>query len=101
MQGAKQGAVYIHALGGRYQDQTAHLVGKLLPQALARNPGLGYGDVAVLYPFAWQGDSVANVATASDLPFVRTDSKALYPRNSRLMQWLELCGQWCCGGWKA
>lgn len=100
VKGAKQGAVYIHALGGRYEDQAAHLVGKLLPQALARNPGLGYGDVAVLYPFAWQGDSVANVATASDLPFVRTDSKALYPRNSRLMQWLEMCGQWCCGGWK-
>ncbi len=98
--GAKQGAVFIHALGGHYENQAAHLVGKLLPQALARNPGLDHGDVAVLYPFAWLGDSVANVAAASNLAFVRTDSNALYPRNSRLMQWLELCGQWCCGGWK-
>ena len=99
--GAKQGAVFIHALGGRYEDQADHLIRKLLPQALARNSGLDHGDVAVLYPFAWLGDSVANAAAASDLAFVRTDSNALYPRNSRLMQWLELCGQWCCGGWKA
>ncbi|KAF1716114.1 ATP-dependent helicase [Pseudoxanthomonas wuyuanensis] len=98
--GAKQGAVFIHRLGGRYEEQAARLITQFLPQALARHPTLSYRDVAVLYPAAWIGDAVANVAAAVDIAYLRTDANALYPRNSRLMQWLELCGQWCCGGWK-
>ena len=74
--------------------------GHLLPQALARIPRLGYREVAVLYPAAWIGDAVAGAAQAAGIPFVRTDGNALYPRSSRLMQWLELCRQWCCGGWR-
>jgi DNA helicase-2/ATP-dependent DNA helicase PcrA len=56
--------------------------------------------LAVLYPAAWIGDAVAGAAQAAEIPIVRTDGNALYPRSSRLMQWLELCGQWCCGGWR-
>ncbi len=96
-----QGAVFIHPMGGSYEQQAARMVGKLLPQALARHPGLRYHDVAVLYPAAWIGDAVAGAAHAAGIAFVRTDGNALYPRSSRLMQWLELCGQWCCGGWRA
>lgn len=98
--GAKQGSVFIHALDGGHEVQAKYLIGTLLPEALARNPELGHGDVAVLYSAAWLGDKVAAAAAESDVAFIRTDSKALYPRHSRLMQWLELCGQWCCGGWK-
>lgn len=98
--GAKQGSVFIHSLNGGHDVQAQRLIGTLLPEALARNPDLSHGDVAVLYSAAWLGDHLVAAAAGSDLAFVRTDSKALYPRHSRLMQWLELCGQWCCGGWK-
>lgn len=98
---ATQGAVFVHPMGGSYDQQAARMVGDLLPQALARHPGLCYRDVAVLYPAAWIGDAVARAAHAAGIAFVRTDGNALYPRSSRLMQWLELCGQWCCGGWSA
>lgn len=97
---AAQGTVFIHALGGTYEQQAARLMGDLLPQSLARHSRLGYRDVAVLYPAAWIGDALANTARAGGIPFVRTDGNALYPRSSRLMQWVELCGQWCCGGWR-
>lgn len=97
---ATQGAVFIHPMGGSYEQQAARMVGYLLPQALARHPGLSHRDVAVLYPAAWIGDAVAGAAHAAGIAFVRTDGNALYPRSSRLMQWLEVCGQWCCGGWR-
>ena len=97
---AAQGMVFIHPLTGTYEQQAALVVEDVLPQALARHPKLGYRDVAVLYPAAWIGDALAGAAQASGVPFVRTDGNALYPRSSRLMQWLELCGRWCCGGWR-
>ncbi len=95
-----QGMVFIHPMGGTYEQQAARLIGELLPQAIARNPGLGYRDVAVLYPAAWLGDAVASAAQAAGIPYVRTDVNALYSRSSRLLQWLEMCSQWCCGGWR-
>lgn len=95
-----QGTVYVHSMGASYDQQASRLVDYLLPQALRRHPMLGYRDVAVLYPAAWIGDAVASAAQAAGIPFVRADGNALYPRSSRLMQWLELCGQWCCSGWR-
>lgn len=97
---AAQGMVFIHPLGGSYEQQATHLVEYLLPQVLERHPRLGYRDVAVLYPAAWIGDAVAGAAEAASIPIVRSDGNALYPRSSRIMQWLELCSQWCCGGWQ-
>ncbi|TVO63584.1 ATP-dependent helicase [Denitromonas ohlonensis] len=97
---AAQGTVFIHPLGGSYERQAARVVEELLPQVLARHPRLSYRDVAVLYPAAWIGDAVAGAAEAASIPIVRSDGNALYPRSSRIMQWLELCSQWCCGGWR-
>lgn len=99
-EGAPQGTVFIYPLQGAYSPQARHLIANLLPQAMARHPALRYGDVAVLYPAAWIGDSVADAARQAGVPVVRTDGNALYPRASRLMQWIELCAQWCCGGWR-
>jgi len=98
--GTAQSTVFIHALHGSYEQQAARLVNELLPQARARNPRLSYRDIAVIYPAAWIGDAVASVAQAIGIPIMRTDSNALYPRSSRLMQWLESCSQWSCGGWR-
>lgn len=97
---AAQGMVFIHPLIGSYEQQALRLVEELLPQVLARHPRLSYRDVAVLYPAAWIGDAVAGAAQAAFIPIVRSDGNALYPRSSRIMQWLELCSQWCCGGWR-
>jgi len=100
-EGAPEGTVYFHALRGTYEQQARHLAETLLSRALARNPGLRYGDVAVLYPAAWIGDAVATALQALGVPILRTDGNALYSRSRRLMQWLELCAQWCCDGWRS
>lgn len=99
-EGAPQGTVFVHPLTGAYGQQARRLVANLVPQAMARQPGLRYGDVAVLYPAAWIGNPVADATRQAGIPVVRTDGNALYPRASRLMQWLEQCAQWCCGGWR-
>lgn len=100
VEGAPEGAVYFHSLAGRYEAQAAHLINILIPNALARHPHLRLGDVAILYPAAWFGDTVVPAIQEAGLSYIRTDKKALYPRSSRLMQWLEQCAQWCCGGWR-
>lgn len=98
--GGAPGMVFTHAVLGSLEQQAAHLTNELLPFALNRNPQVSYRDVAVLYPAAWLGDKVANAMQFTGVPFIRVDSNALYPRSSRLMQWIEMCSQWCCGGWR-
>ncbi|WP_250482541.1 ATP-dependent helicase [Caballeronia sp. GACF5] len=98
---AAHGTVFTHPIGGNYEQQAAVLFRNIVPQALARHPLLSHRDVAVLYPAAWIGDAVAIGAQAEGITVVRTDGNALYPRASRMMQWLEQCGQWSCGGWRS
>ncbi len=101
VEGAPQGEIYFHALPrARYEAQATRLMTDLLPEALSRHASLEPGDVAILYPAAWIGDAVATAARDAGISVLRTDGNALYPRNSRLMQWLEQCAQWCCGGWQ-
>lgn len=95
------GLVFVHTLNGSLEGQARYLLKELLPEALDRCDGLGLGDVAVLYQAAYLGDMVADAARALSLPYVRSDASAVYPRSSRLMQWLECCGRWCCGGWRS
>ncbi len=95
-----QGAVFIHSMDGNYERQAACIVRELLPQALTRHPDMSIRDVAVLYPAAWIGDAMAGALQAAGVAAIRTDGNALYPHSSRLMQWLEICAQWCCGGWR-
>ena len=98
--GALAGEVFFHPLRGRYEGQASVLINELLPQALVRHPDLRLGDVAILYPAAWLGDTLVPAIQQAGLPFIRTDTNALYSRSSRLMHWLEQCAIWCCGGWK-
>jgi superfamily I DNA/RNA helicase len=99
VEGAPTGEVFFHPLRGRYEVQASVLINELLPQALARHPNLRLGDVAILYPAAWLGDTLVPAIQQAGLPFIRTDTNALYSRSSRLMHWLEQCAIWCCGGW--
>lgn len=98
--GAPAGEVFFHPLRGRYEGQASVLINELLPQALARHPDLRLGDVAILYPAAWLGNTLVPAIQKAGLPFIRTDTNALYSRSSRLMHWLEQCAIWCCGGWQ-
>jgi DNA helicase-2/ATP-dependent DNA helicase PcrA len=99
--GAHKGTVYFHPCTGGYTSQAPHLIHNLIPTIQARRPDLDAGQIAVLYPAAFIGDDVANVAAAAGYSIIRTDGNALYPRGSRLMRWLEQCAMWCCGGWQS
>lgn len=98
---AEEGTVYFHPLSGSAEAQAAYVFETLLPQIQARNPNAELGDIAMLYSAAWVGDILASEAAKYDISVVRTDRNALYPRGNKLLRWLELCAQWCCGGWKA
>ena len=100
-EGAVEGTVYFHPLNGNYDAQATYVFDTLLPEAMARIPNLQLGDVAILYPAAWIGDSVSVAAQARGYGKIRADGNAIYPRSSRLMRWLEQCGTWCCDGWKS
>lgn len=97
---AHEGTIYFHPCTGGYAGQAKHLIEKLIPEIRERLPDLNLGEIAVLYPAAFVGDEVENVAVANGYSVIRTDGNALYPRGSRLMRWLEQCAMWCCGGWR-
>lgn len=98
---AEEGTIFFHPVTGSYDQQSNFLFSTVLPNALARIPGVTLGNVAILYPAAWIGDAVFNAAQRQGYGVVRTDGNAHYPRSSRLMRWLELCAIWCCNGWQS
>lgn len=98
--GSREGTIYFHALTGDYRAHADHLFAVIVPTLFQRLEGLARGDIAVLYPAAWIGDSVAESAEEHGFSVVRADTNALYPRGSRLLRWLELCAAWSCGGWR-
>lgn len=98
--GAHEGTIYFHPLEGDYTQQADYLFSTVFSDVFARIEGLTLGDIAILYPAAWIGDSVAKSAQNHGFGVIRTDTNALYPRSSRLMRWLELCAVWCCSGWR-
>ena len=95
-----EGTIYFHQLDGPYQQQADYLFSTFLPDIQARLPELQLGDIAILYPAAWIGDALLNAAQEHAFAAIRTDKNSIYPRTSRLMRWLELCAQWCSGGWQ-
>jgi superfamily I DNA/RNA helicase len=99
--GSREGTIYFHPLAGDYRAQADHLFSSIVPDLIERLAGLAAGDIAVLYPAAWIGDSVAQSAEAHGYSVVRADTNSLYPRSSRFLRWLELCAAWSCGGWQS
>ena len=98
--GAEEGTVYFHPEQGSYEHQAADVFRTVIADIAKRHPALEPGDIAILYPAAWLGDKVAEVAQQLGLSVIRTDTNAIYPRTSRLMRWLERCAEWCTGGWQ-
>jgi len=98
--GAHEGKIFFHALAGSYEDQANHLFSVVLPDLQRRLNKLRLGEIAILYPAAWIGDAIAQLAARYGLGVLRADANALYPRSSRIMRWLEDCALWCCSGWR-
>lgn len=98
--GAAEGTIYFQPLHGSYEQRAYYIFETLIPNAIARLPGLEPGDIAILYPAAWLGDYIADAAQAYGYGTVRADGNSHYPRSSRLMRWLEQCATWCCSGWQ-
>jgi hypothetical protein len=97
---AAEGTIYFHPRDENYDGQAQHLFDTILSAVRERNPEVTLGRIAILYPAAWIGDSVANAAQEHSFGVIRSDTNALYPRSNRLMRWLELCAMWCCDGWR-
>jgi DNA helicase-2/ATP-dependent DNA helicase PcrA len=95
-----EGTVYFHPQRGSYEHQAAETFRTVIADVAKRHPDLEPGDIAILYPAAWLGDKIADVAQQVGLSVIRTDTNAIYPRTSRLMRWLERCAEWCTGGWQ-
>lgn len=99
-EGTEDGTIFFHPGIGPYEQQARVLFERIIPGIEVRCPELEPGDIAILYPAAWIGNYVAEAAIEFDYSYIRTDGNALYPRSSRIMRWLELCAQWCSGGWR-
>ena len=97
--GMEEGTIYFHSQYGDYPQQAHYLFSTLLPEVEYRHSSLRLGDIAVLYSAAWIGDAVFEAAQDHSIPTLRNDKKSIYPRNSRLMRWIEMCAEWCCIGW--
>src|SRR3546814_11235226 len=68
---------------------------------MARCPHTPLGEIAILYSVAWLGDELATAAENAGFGVIRSDNRALYPRASQILRWLEQCAIWCCDGCRA
>lgn len=98
--GAPQGTIYFHSFDGTYETQALRVFTDILASVAKRRTELGLSDIAILYPAAWIGNAIANVAQQAGVAIIRSDTASLFPRGSRLMTWIERCTIWCCRGWK-
>lgn len=94
--GAPTGVIRFEPVdGGR--DQQAKRIASLIPRIIAK--GYLADQIAVLYRKASDGDDVADALKHANIPFIRTDTKALIKRNSPLGRFIESCAKWVAGGW--
>lgn len=100
-EGAIAGGIHFHPLTGSYESQAVKVFNTILKDLGKRYPNIRADEVAIVYPAAYMGDGLADVARQVGLPIIRTDNNSLYPRSSPLMRWLEMCAEWCCAGWKS
>ncbi|WP_081640586.1 UvrD-helicase domain-containing protein [Desulfovibrio desulfuricans] len=96
----EESLIFFHPHQGDYKEQAQWLFSSVLPSILSRLPWINWSDIALLYPGAWIGNSLATEAAKHGISIVRNDKNAIYPRSSRLLRWIEHCAEWCCGGWK-
>jgi DNA helicase-2/ATP-dependent DNA helicase PcrA len=91
---SQPGEVYFYYRRDGIRDQATFTCGELIPAALARNPGLALGDVAVIYPTKNEGTAMSIAAATARFPVQRIDTGAPY-RKTPLARWLEDSAAWC------
>lgn len=85
---------------GGLRDQAAHVIGTLIPDALAAKAGRVPGDIAILYRNGDVGTVFADALTEAGIDFVRLDTAAPY-KKVELTSWIEDCAAWCSSGWRS
>lgn len=96
--GAPDGDLTLFEVPFGLDHQAQVIASSIVPGLIAKD--FEPDEVAVLYRNQWQGDRVAAALKAANIPFVRTDPKALVRRNSRLSRLIEGCARWVTGGWR-
>lgn len=97
--GTSDGELTFWPVQGDYDLQAQHIAEAILPSLLDRD--FKPEQIAILYRAAWLGDKVAEALERIEIAFVRTDSKALVRRSSRLARFIEACAGWVTGGWRS
>lgn len=95
--GAAEGEVGFYPVEAGIEKQAAYITREILPALLSK--GLQPEQIAILYRAAWLGDKLVEQLNSTRIPYFRTDSKALIPRNSKLARFIEACSIWTTGGW--
>lgn len=93
-----EGLVDWHECPDGIEQQADFICSTLVGDIIARNPEISLGDIAVLYPAKYDGDSIARAARDAGINFTRIDKNAAYPKTP-LTRWLEQCASWCSDGW--
>jgi DNA helicase II / ATP-dependent DNA helicase PcrA len=81
------------------RHQAEFVVNSLIPKSLESGAARNLGEIAVLYRDKTLGDIAAEIASAANLQFTRSDANAPY-RCTPFTTWLEQSASWCAGGWK-
>jgi DNA helicase-2/ATP-dependent DNA helicase PcrA len=82
---------------GPLRSQADYVMSHLIPEL--HDAGICLEGIGILYRTAKQGDELAAAAIAVGIPVIRSDNRALIPRNNPLARWIESCAAWVAGGW--
>jgi DNA helicase-2/ATP-dependent DNA helicase PcrA len=96
--GAPEGELTFYPVPYGLDVQAETIASTIVPSLIGK--GFALAEIAVLYRAAWLGDKVEYALKTANIPFVRTDPKALVRRNSRLARLIEACARWVTGGWR-
>jgi DNA helicase-2/ATP-dependent DNA helicase PcrA len=96
--GAPEGELTFYPVPYGLDNQAEMIANTIVPNLIVK--GFALDEIAVLYRAGWLGDKIEHALRLADIPFVRTDPKALVRRNSRLARLIEACARWVTGGWR-
>ena len=82
------------------RHQAEAVCNSLIPKSLESGAARNLGEIALLYRDKTLGDVAAEIASAANLQFIRSDANAPY-RCTSFTTWLEQSAAWCAGGWKS
>jgi len=94
-----EGVIEFVECPGGLDEQASVAFEQIVPRLLGGPTQRRLGDIALLYPDRNVGDILATQAKDVNIPYIRTDQGAAYPRTP-LTRWLEDCASWCAGGWR-